>query len=378
MNLPSLKIHVTLILRAGGETPLEERAFDLERFYSFVEAPARERSPLRQDIVRGLKDYYCRQFGYDVYGAETVLQVSEAMTHPFIYGFAASRILHDRRISDRTKIATAARLLDTIQYGQNQGLPFGLFTGLRFLMSRDQLPPEDLRYALVASAGEHNPFTGTEKSQIIDFISRLASLQALPPPERALWGHSLIERHGDGLGEGELVDRLLSEDTIPVNLRRELCWAWINFRQPRIEVEIPDSRGTRRGRFVLEHMPFWVTHTPSWPSLQMVRRSLVWLARLGEDPLHLAETYIDYHDSFADQVHAGVADILAEHSPSMPTGAVRRLVEHGIGMTGSVPTRRRFYRLGTELFGTQYLERASADTANSVRQWAVKQLQKQA
>ena len=109
----------------------------------------------------------------------------------------------------------------------------------------------------------------------------------------------------------------------------------------------------------------------------MVRQSIPWLVRLGEDPLAIAETFIDYRNGFADQVHAGVADVLAEHHDRMPRDLVERLIEAGIGVTGSGPTRRRFYRLGTELFGQRYLERATEDTAGSVRQWAARELQKQ-
>jgi hypothetical protein len=61
----------------------------------------------------------------------------------------------------------------------------------------------------------------------------------------------------------------------------------------------------------------------------------------------------------------------------MPDAAVRRVVERGITITGSGPTRRKFYRLGADLFGDTYLTRATEDAAGSVRQWAARQLQRQ-
>jgi hypothetical protein len=108
----------------------------------------------------------------------------------------------------------------------------------------------------------------------------------------------------------------------------------------------------------------------------MIHLGLVWLARLGGEPLELARSYITYHGSFEDQVHGAVADIIAEHHRAMPEAQVRGLIEQGIAITGSSPTRRRFYRLGTDLVGPEYLSRASTDAAGSVRQWAARQLQK--
>jgi hypothetical protein len=355
---------------------LDDRAFNLSAFYAHVGATVKEHHALRQDLVRGLKDYYTAAYGYDRYGAETVLLVPDRMRQPYIFGFGALRILHDRRISERTKIATAQVVLARIEYGADRGLPYGLYTALQFLIGLDRLDLEELRYALVASAGEYDPFRGTEKPIFLDFFGRLMAAAAIPAGERAFWGHTLIARHQDQPGAAELVDTLLGSH-IPRNLRRELCQAWINFRQPRITVDIPESDGDEVGAFILDHMPFWVAHAPSWPTAQMIRRGLIWLARLGENPLTLAKRYITYRDSFAEHAHAAVADILLEYHADIPRAEIERVIEQGIGISGSVPTRRRFYRLGAELFGSEYLWRATGDTANSVRQWAVKQLQKQ-
>ena len=109
----------------------------------------------------------------------------------------------------------------------------------------------------------------------------------------------------------------------------------------------------------------------------MVRLGLIWLARLGADPAKLAVAYMSYRDTYAEHVHGAVAEILGEHHRRIPDNQLKTLIEKGIAMSGSVPTRRKFYRLGTELFGSEYLERATSDSANSVRQWAAKQLQKQ-
>src|SRR5579864_5335462 len=78
---------------------VDERPFDAAAFYARVGATAREQSALRQDLVRGLKDYFTHLYGYDRYGAETVFLVPERMGQPHTFGFALLRILHDRRLS---------------------------------------------------------------------------------------------------------------------------------------------------------------------------------------------------------------------------------------------------------------------------------------
>lgn len=352
------------------------RAFDLASFYAQIRATAKERTALRQDLVKGLKDYYESTYGYDKYGAETIFRVPERMGEPFVYGFAVLRILHDRRLSEETKTAAAERALEIIEYGTDAGLPFGLYAVLYYLMERGRLSVGDLRYGLVISAGEQLPFRGMDKSAAVSFFRRLLHRDELPHPERVFWGHSLIARQGDASGAADLINALLGCEALPIEDRRELCQAWINFRQPRIAVDVPQGTGDSRSTFVVEHMPFWVAHMPSWPSLHMVRLGLVWLARLQGNPAELAETFLTHRDSFAEQIHGAVADIIAEHHPSMPAAQVQRLIERGIAMPGSSPTRRRFYRLGSQLFGEEYLQRATEDTANSVRQWAVRQLQK--
>jgi hypothetical protein len=127
---------------------------------------------------------------------------------------------------------------------------------------------------------------------------------------------------------------------------------------------------------VAEHFPFWVEHSPSWPTPKMVHLGVVWLARLGDDPLELARTYLAYYGSYRDQIHGAVADILSEHAATLPPEQVQQLIEEGLTLSGESSTRRRFYQLGADLFGEEYVTRATADTASRVRQWAARRMQK--
>lgn len=352
-------------------------AFDLAAFCASVGATPKESNVLRQDLVRGLKDYFEAIYGYDRYGAETGLLIADRMAAPRVYGYGVVRILHDRRVSSEVKIKAAARALDVIEYGADGGLPYGLLATLHHLWKHDRLDAVDLRYGLVVTAGENAPFHPMQKPDVIDFMERLLAGDAMSPVERAFWTHSLVSRNGDAAGTAETINLLMSCSAIPLEVRRELCTAWVNFRQPRLDVSPPTMPAGLRQSFITEHMPFWVAHAPSWPTHTMVRMGLVWLARLGGDPMSLARQYLPYRAAYSDQIHAAVAEIIWEHRDDIPQGPLQQLIEEGIGMTGSIPTRRRFYRLGTDLFGPQYLERASSDTANSVRQWASRELQKQ-
>jgi hypothetical protein len=248
---------------------------------------------------------------------------------------------------------------------------------LHYLAQHHRLGVDDLRYGLVLSAGAYNPFRGVDKPDCVAFFQWLLRNQELPALERAYWAHSLVARHQDQAGAADLVNALLGCEALAGQDRQELCHAWINFRQPRLAVDVASSDRSPRALIVADHMGFWIAHSPSWPSAHMVRLGLVWLARFEGVPEQLATSYISYQDTYAEQLHAAVAEIVAEHHPTMSRPLVKSLIEKGIAMSGSIVTRRRFYRLGTELFGPEYLHRATADTASSVRQWALRQLQHQ-
>lgn len=362
----------------GLEGTVIGRKFDLAVFCARVQATPKESNVLRQDLVRGLKDYYEATYGYDRYGAETIFMVPERMSEPYIFGFGCRRIFHDRRISPTTKAATARLALDTVIYGHDGGIPFAFFGILALLATERHLSVHELRYGLVVSAGETAPFRGLEKAEYLDFFRQLLACEAMPPIERLFWSHSLIARHQDGLGEAELINLVVGDERFAIEDRYEVCAAWLRFRQPRLAVSVPITGSGFRAEFIAEHMPFWIAHSPSWPLPTMVRLALTWLPRLGADPTQMCEEYIAYGDTFSDQVRAAVADIMAEHHARMSDAQVKRMIDQGIAISGSSPIRRKFYQLGTTLFGPEYLERATCDSANSVRQWAARQKLKQA
>ena len=344
--------------------------FDLADFIARVEARPVERSVLRQALIRGLKDYSEAVYGYDRYGAEAIIHLSDRLSEPYILGFGVLRILRSRRLRVEVKAAASLAAIEAIAYGSDSGLPYGLFEILQFLRASGRCEPEDLRYALVASAGQYNPFFGTSRLSRLSFATGLFGDDEFPPEERAFWGHSLIARHQDQPGARDLIDALLAERSIPGPVRAELARAWLNFRQPALSLTVPLSNNDFRSRFVAQHMGFWIAHSPSWPSHHMVRSGLVWLARLTDDANDLARRYISYRETYTDQLLAGVADIISEHHGSMPIEDLRQLIDLGSHITSSTAARRRFYQLGAALLGSSYLAEASKDNAESIRRWA--------
>lgn len=353
-----------------------ESSFDLEAFYARVGATGKERGPLRQDFVRGLKDWYIQLYGYDRYGAETAFLLGERMGVPLIFGYALLRILHDRRVSIDTKLRAAEAALDSVAYGEDMGIPHGLLIAVLFLAQHGTLSSTDLRFALIASVAAGDPLRGVDKATGAGFLRMLLDREDLPAEERALWAHTLMAQHHETAGAIDLVRALLESDRLPVPLRRELCWAWIRGRQPRLEVEVPAITAESRSRFVAEHMPFWIAHVRSWPTTAMVRAGLHALSFLGEDPLTLARTFIGETGPYAEQIHAAVADIIGQHHAAMPLTEVERLIDQGTHISSSAPARRRFYALGADLLGPHVLERAAEDSAGSVRQWAARRREK--
>jgi hypothetical protein len=354
-----------------------EEQFDLASFYEQVGAVGKERTALRQDLVRGLKDYFEELYGYDKHGGGTIFLIEERMGQPYVFGFAVQRILHDRRICAATKLGVSSLAIGKLSYGAEFGNPFGIFSALELLISHRRLTTADLRYALVCSAGEYNPFQGTDKRTMLSFLASLLTNGEMAVGERAFWGHSLVARHQDQPGARELVRTLVEAAELPPEMRSELCLAWMHMRQPRLEVPVPDDVASTRSAFVAEHMPFWVAHAPSWSSRTMVRLGLASLPQLGAVPSDLVQSYIGHRSSSTDAIHAAIADILAEHYESMPISVVSNVIERGISVAGSVSTRRRFYKLGSDILGRQYLDRAKEDAASTVRTWAARELQKQ-
>ncbi|HEX8917523.1 MAG TPA: hypothetical protein VF898_03390 [Chloroflexota bacterium] len=350
--------------------------FDLAAFYAEVGALPKEHAALRQNLVRGLKDFFRSIYGYDRYGAETIFLLHDHMNLAHAYGYGAVRIVRDRRIGHPTRVASAARALSLIDYGSDSGTPYGLTTLLLYLARQDRLPVEHLRLGLIACAGHPRPFEAMDKTEMAEFATMVANHEAIPATEKLFWMHSVICHHGDRPGAGELINVTLGSDTTSPEDRIELCRAWLHSRQPRLTVEIPDDQEDPHATFVADRLRFWVAHMPSRPGGRVVQLALIWLVRLSGQCEQVIDEFQAFNGPHAEQLRSAIADVLLEHHATMAPDLIIGTVDQGILNSTSGATRRKFYRVGMTLLGPEYLKRASSDTSGSVRQWAVRELTK--
>ena len=117
---------------------------------------------------------------------------------------------------------------------------------------------------------------------------------------------------------------------------------------------------------------FGYLFTPNW----LQRIAVLALVRLGEDAWETAVLYLDStRDYGAEALNMGVADIIAEYADAIPPEEIRELIEKGIQIP-QVSTRKTFYRLSTQFYGTELLEKTAEDNAASIRNWGAKELKK--
>ena len=111
-------------------------------------------------------------------------------------------------------------------------------------------------------------------------------------------------------------------------------------------------------------------------SATLLRTAVSGMVQSGDDMEMIADSVWDMdQDYYQEAIRAGVADAIASYHEQLTPEALRRLVERGVN-NSKATTRKRFYGLSTQFYGTDYLQKALDDTARSVRTWAAKQLGK--
>lgn len=104
------------------------------------------------------------------------------------------------------------------------------------------------------------------------------------------------------------------------------------------------------------------------------RRAIFDLAQVEGDPAAVARRYLGQGERYdAVPFDEAVGDIIEAYHEEMPSGEVRQMVEQGT-QAGKFQIRLRFYRLGLELYGPDFIQPALEDRSSKVREWADKQL----
>lgn len=397
----------------GLTLPTEEAAmrdiyFDLDDFFRVLEIPKKEQRLVTKCFTDGVETYYQFIYGYNKYGRQPEFLIGERMGEPYIFGFGCVRVVRQPKLSLETRVKVVRYMLADMQPPEEYGTPHGLPAVVSFLAGAGVLEPPLFRSLMFfADIESHNLFEDWETDEAIMLSDWVIAKADIPRSER-LWWLWYIGVHCEAHHIGrKVVQYWMGHPALPTADKRTLCFSWLEEDAP---IEPPDEWLALEAELFGEMPgdPAELLSSPPdalpelapddeppdfMPSINFLRYALVGGARgfiltpayckrqalkalplLGEDALTLCETYLDSdRDYTADSVNLGVADVLREHHATLPPAAVRNLIERGTRI-GKVATRKGFYRLGADLIGPEYWERARADNAKSIRTWAIKQV----
>lgn len=393
--------------------------FDIDQFFTDLHIEdAKEKKRIRSCFARGLEVYYETIYGYHKYGRKPEFLIPERMGEPYIFGFGMVEVLRAQRgIKETTKLAICQYTLQTIVPEEEYGIPHGLIVLVSYLAQTGYLSADLFRATMQATNLLRNwiwPWQIEEALQLSDW---LISQEAIPSQEKLfwLWHFSMQLDYLVHMGK-KLANHWLDHPDLATDLKKELVQGWldevrhlgtppaawrlvmaqttgnlaeaekalkelgasdIEIKQVKTLIEEEANRDVLSKLFSRDPLynfspEFGYLLTPNW----LKRIAVLALVKLGEDAWETAVLYLDLtRDYGADALNLGVADIIAEFSEVIPPAEIRELIEKGIEIP-QVSTRKTFYRLSTQFYGTELLEKTAEDNAASVRKWGAKELKK--
>jgi len=348
--------------------------FSLKQFYRNLRVSEDERPLIEEMMAKGLEQYYYDLYGYHKYGKEPVFLIGERLGEPYIFGYAAVRILHHQDISAQTKQRVAEYTLAIARPGEEFGMPHGLLMAISVLAAGGHLRGRPLASAIRSLAGERDVFADLTKEDTQALTDSLLTGQALPLEERLDLLHFLLIRSEYTFAQGkEMLERALETPALPQEQKKTLC-TWLargrkelrqegfGLMEALMRGESPEFTGLTSAMFGL---------VPDY----LKRAAIVGLARVEGDPVAVARRYLGAGDRYdAVPFDQAVADIIEAFHEEMGPGEVREMVERGT-RAGAFQTRLRFYQVGLGLCGPEFIRPALEDRSRKVRDWAGKQLQ---
>jgi hypothetical protein len=388
---------------------MREGRFDIRQFFEDLAIPKPEQTEVTDCLVRGVASYYEHIYGYDKYGEYPDFMVEERMYEPYIFGFGAVQVVRRSTLSNETRLKVVQYTLQQTRPMEEYGTPHGLTALLSFLARVGVLEVPLFRTIMqIATLERRDLFDDWEKDEMLSLLNWMVTKANLPQSEQVWWIQHISSQCDKPQRGKALMEHLLNHPALSVEFKRELCWAWLSKKpvgeapaqwkaleamlqgdasgvnailselspqeQPLIQVDTENLKNLDTvqpslgfsttlwlgGGFFLAIAPY------------MQRRALLGLVQLGEDPLSICETFLDSDRRYnADAINQGVADVIHEFHQSMPQKAVQKLVEKGLKIP-QVNTRKSFYQLGADLFGSEYWTRAQNDNSKNIRDWAAK------
>ena len=401
---------------AGPSGHPDYAPFDLDSFIAEAQITRRsEQNAIRGALKAGLGNYYNDLFGYYRYGRRP--DAIERMGVPQIFGYGAIEILDRKSIGSPTKLKIVRYAIDIMEPAQEQGVPYGMISLLGFAALEGALRDAEFNLGMLGlQYSRMMPFArpiwleAVTKDRLIALADWLASHEQMPDEEK-LWWIWQLGRHSEEqphLGRA-LLDHWLGRPDVADGSKAEVCWGWLDDKREVGQAPLLWLLGDaylmgdrERFRQLLEEadvdveslpLPFddeedSAEDEPEFPfdvfrSLRhfvfmppsLKRGSIPGLVRYsGEGFEEIAEQFWDLKGSYyIDAINSGIADAIEEFQESIPPERVRFWIERGINYSRA-QTRKRFYALSIEFYGTEYLEKAVYDNAKSVRTWARKKL----
>jgi len=398
--------------------------FDLKEFYKELGIAKKEQGAVTDCLTQGLEHYYRHIYGYDKYGERPAFLIPERMYEPYIFGFGAVEVVRHNSLSLETRLKIIQYTIQQIDATAEYGIPHGLPILISFLAGAGILGPELFRSIMITANFGGPLFDDWDLVEVRWLFDWLIVKADIPEPERIWWlWHMCVNGESPQICK-TLSEGLLAHPGLSTKSKRALCDAWLTdspaggppaqweamqalmrgdvdaFQAHLAEAGLPppevlpsreaieaeydsalealldkddeDIEPSSMPLHLLRHMlvgPLGVM--PLTPGM-LKRVAIASLPSLGEDPLKVCKSYLDSdRDYYADAVNQAVAGVIRTYHHRMPEKEIRSLVERGLEI-GGVATRKTYYQLGTDLFGGDFLERATHDTAKSLREWAAK------
>lgn len=393
--------------------------FDIDQFFADLQIEdAKEQKRILSCFAQGLEIYYEYIYGYRKYGRKPEFLIPERMGESYIFGFGMVEAVRAKRgVQETSKLAICQYALQNMVPEAEYGVPHGIIVLLSYLAQTGHLVPNVFRAAMQINHLMRHWIWPWQTEEAIALSDWLIGQESIPPEEKLFWLWYLSMQFNDFYHMGKkVVNHWLAHPDLPDSIKKELAQGWLNeakllgtppaawrlvqaqatgnvaeaeralkelgaSRKEIKEVKKLIAQESKQDFFSRLFSSSLISSfdlewrfllTPNW----LKRIAVLALARLGEDAWETAVRYLDAtRDYGAEAINAGVADIIAEFGNAMPPEEVRELIEIGIQITHA-PTRKTFYRLSTQFYGTELLAQATEDRAASVRKWGAKELKK--
>jgi tetratricopeptide (TPR) repeat protein len=389
--------------------------FEFDSWADALEIPKKERAALRRCLRRGVGVYSDEFYGRDHYKRESQDIIDEQLEVPYVFGYAATEILEDDKISAETKEKVVEYALLSLQPAMFLGIPYGLMTMLGFLAQRKRLFPGHLLLALLAletnarlAPGPSYWTEGVTSPAMAALAGWIAATEDLDTDEKLwlAWKMTVSCDSTAHLGKA-FAKTWFEHPGLPDTVKSQLCWSWLKdnreigtphpvwqLMQAYMKGELDEIKRIKETyQLELDELPLsdifqrdpdeqdsftasFHEYRHLYMSPYLKRLAIPTLVGLGEDLHEMIELFWGHENDYLDPiVKKGVGDAIVEFHDRLEPQELRRLIERGI-RDGSAQVRKPFYLFSTNFYGDHYLHQALDDNAASIRRWAAKKLKK--